>query len=51
MRRYIDRENKFVEMFDEKTGFYMRSGIIEDGKDTDIDPFMRNFPQLIDVQK
>lgn len=47
--KYIDKENKFIEIFNKKTGFYMRSGVIEDGKDTGIDPFMRNFPQLIDV--
>lgn len=27
----------------------MRSGIIENGKDTGIDPFMRSFPSLIDI--
>ena len=47
--KYIDKENKFIEIFDNCTGFYMRSGIIQDGKDTGIDPFMRNFPQIIDV--
>lgn len=49
MIKYVDKENKFVEMFNKDTGFYMRSGIIENGKDTGVDPFMRNFPQLIDV--
>jgi radical SAM protein with 4Fe4S-binding SPASM domain len=47
--RYIDNENHFVEMFNSDTGFYIRSGIIENGVDTGIDPFMRNFPQLIDI--
>jgi len=49
MNVYIDRKNKFVEQFDPNTGFYMRTGVIEDGKDTGVDPFMRNFPQLIDI--
>ena len=49
MISYIDKENKFTELFDPKTGFYIRSGIIANGKDTGIDPFMRNFPQLVDV--
>jgi len=49
MISYIDKENKFTELFDPKTAFYIRSGIIENGKDTDIDPFMRNFPQLADI--
>lgn len=50
MYRYVDRKNKFVEMFNPKNGFYVRSGVFdEDGKDTGIDPFMRQFPSLIDV--
>jgi radical SAM protein with 4Fe4S-binding SPASM domain len=49
MKSYIDKENKFTELFAPETGFYIRSGIIENGKDTGIDPFMRNFPQLVDV--
>lgn len=47
---YVDRKNKFVEMFNPKNGFYVRSGVFdENGKDTGIDPFMRQFPSLIDV--
>ena len=49
MKVYIDKKNKFIEKFDAHSGFYIRSGIIENGEDTGIDPFMRNFPQLIDV--
>lgn len=45
-----DTENKFVAYFDTETGHYARTGIIDDnGKDTGIDPFMTNFPELIDV--
>lgn len=49
MISYIDKENKFVELFNLVTGFYIRTGIIENGRDTGVDPFMRNFPSLIDI--
>lgn len=49
MIRKIDTKNKFMSMFDPNTGFYARTGIIEDGKDTGRDPFMTSFPELIDV--
>lgn len=50
MIRCFDRANRFVEVFDPKTGFYARSGVIDEhGSDTNIDPFMRSFPSLIDV--
>lgn len=50
MIRKIDRKNKFVSIFNPKTGFYMRSGVIDkNGNDTGIDPFMASFPELIDV--
>ena len=36
--------------FDTQTGFYMRTGILdENGRDTGADPFMASFPHLIDV--
>ena len=50
MKRYIDRKYRFTELFDSNTGFYARSGIIdESGKDTGVDPFMRSYPALIDI--
>ena len=50
MLKKVDRKNRFVSMFDPKTGFYVRSGVYdENGKDTGIDPFMTQFPELIDV--
>ena len=50
MIKKIDKKNKFISMFNPKTGFYIRSGVIdENGKDTEIDPFMTSFPELIDV--
>jgi len=39
----------FISYFNEKTGEYLRTGIIKDGRDTGIDPFMSSFPELIDV--
>lgn len=49
----IDRENKFISMFNNETGAYMRTGVLEeiDGqvKDTGVDPFMTSFPELIDI--
>jgi len=49
MIKLVDKKNKFVSMFDSDTGMYIRSGIIENGKDTGVDPFMTTYPQLIDV--
>lgn len=49
MIRYFDKDNRFVEYFNERTGMYMRSGILKDKKDTGVDPFCRNFPALLDV--
>lgn len=50
MVKYIDKKNRFVEVFDPRSGFYARSGVFNnDGEETAEDPFMRNFPALIDV--
>ena len=49
MTTYIDKVNNFIESFNPKTGFYFRSGVIQNGADTGVDPFMRDFPQLIDI--
>lgn len=49
MIKKIDKKNKFVSMFDPDTGFYIRSGVIENGKDTGVDPFMSSFPELLDI--
>ena len=46
----VDKKNKFISIFNTETGFYVRSGIIENGKDTNVDPFMAEFPELIDVR-
>lgn len=50
MIRKIDKQNRFISLFNPKTGFYMRSGVIdENGKDTGVDPFMTSFPELLDI--
>ena len=49
MRVKKDTKYHFISMFDSDTGFYFRTGIIKDGKDSGIDPFMASFPELIDV--
>lgn len=46
---HIRKEKNFISVFNEKTGEYFRSGIIKNGKDTGIDPFMTSFPELLDV--
>jgi len=46
----FDKQFKFYSVFNMKTGFYMRTGILdENGKDTGVDPFMGSYPSLIDV--
>lgn len=50
--KYAIRDSKyhFLSVFDTKTGFYARTGILdENGKDTGVDPFMASYPHLIDV--
>lgn len=50
MIRKVDKENKFVSVFNPDTGFYIRSGVIDkDGNDTGADPFMSSFPELLDI--
>jgi len=45
----IDKEHKFIAEFNTEDGHYVRSGIIEKGVDTNVDPFMASYPELIDV--
>jgi radical SAM protein with 4Fe4S-binding SPASM domain len=46
----VDKKNRFVAMFDPETGFYMRTGVIdENGNETDKDPFMSSMPELLDI--
>ena len=45
---YKDKKYNFVEYFDETTGFLARSNILSNGIETDIEPNMRSFPELVD---
>lgn len=46
----FDTKNRFRAEFHMNTGYYERTGIIDkDGNDTGIDPFMTEYPSLIDV--
>lgn len=47
--KLIDQKYRFVTLFDDQTGAYIRTGVIENGKDSGVDPFMASFPHLIDV--
>lgn len=50
MIKKVDRKNRFVSVFDPNTGFYARSGVLDErGKDTGVDPFMTAFPELLDI--
>lgn len=48
--KYFDKTNNFKELFNSENGFYIRTGVLDkNGKDTNVDPFMREFPSLLDV--
>ncbi len=48
--RIEDKKYHFNSYFDTESGFYLRTGILDDeGRDTGEDPFMASFPHLIDV--
>lgn len=52
--RKVDKINKFISIFNTKTGDYVRTGVLErreNGEiyDTNVDPFMTVFPELIDI--
>lgn len=49
MIKKYDKKNKFISEFNPNTGLYVRTGVIEDGEDTGVDPFMTNYPELLDV--
>lgn len=64
MKIYVDKKNRFIELFKPNNGFYLRTGILEaipdveiknpidllkNVKDSGRDPFMRNFPNLLDI--
>ena len=45
----VDPKYSFISVFDDESGAYLRTGIIEHGRDTGKDPFMASFPHLIDA--
>lgn len=49
MKKRLDKKNHFFSIFDDKTGLYLRSNVLDNGKDTGIEPFMAEFPELLDV--
>lgn len=50
LREKLDNTYHFKSIFNTKTGFYMRTGVLdENGVDTGVDPFMASFPELIDI--
>lgn len=50
LREKWDSKYNFKSIFNTKTGFYMRTGVIDEtGHDTGVDPFMASFPELIDI--
>lgn len=46
---YRHNYGNFRTAFNDVTGAYIRSGIIRNGKETEEDPFMAPFPELLDV--
>lgn len=49
MRRIVDEKYRYISLFDDRSGFYIRSGVFKDGRETEEDPFMSSFPELLDV--
>lgn len=45
----IRKEKNYMSFFDPLTGRYIRTGIMKNGKDTGVDPFMASFPELLDI--
>ena len=46
---YRDKRYMFVEYFNEQNGFLMRSNILDGNVETDVQPCMRSFPELLDI--
>ncbi len=49
IKSYINKSERFVELFNDKTGTMIRSSVIKGEVDTGINPFSRDFPSLIDI--
>lgn len=46
---YKDKNYNFIEYFNELNGFLLRSNVLKNGVETDVVPFRRSYPELIDV--
>ena len=47
---YEDTNNHFKEIFREQDGLYLRTGVLDkNDNDTGKDPFIRNYPNLLDI--
>lgn len=50
IRRYFDKQYNFAEIFNDKSGMYLRTAILDEyGKETKKEAFMRSFPSLLDI--
>ncbi len=49
IRVHCDSQYRFLSFFNPATGAYFRTGVLDQGRDTGIDPFMASFPELLDV--
>jgi MoaA/NifB/PqqE/SkfB family radical SAM enzyme len=49
MITFYDRKYNFFELFNDKNGFLLRSNILENNIETDKLPFLRSFPELLDI--
>lgn len=49
MLYYKDPKYNFIEFFNQKNGTLMRTNIIKNGVETEDEPYMRSFPELIDI--
>ena len=45
----LKKDRDFISLFDDGSGMYIRSGVMQGGRDTGEDPFMASFPELLDV--
>ena len=49
MQVYKDEKFRFIEYFNTKTGLLVRSNVFNENVDTGKEPFMRSFPELLDI--
>lgn len=48
--KYFDRKYNFKELFDDKTGMYIRTAVLDmNGRETKTEAYMRSFPSLLDI--